>query len=191
MSTSGTPGTSARNTNKSPRSSVTEAWKEDKSGSTAARLSQTEVSTASGASGEDVAPSLSDQVNTVKDALVDQLGVTAEKIKALSPKGGALSRLGSTLEDGLSRSESYLRDRTAADLASDLVSLVRRYPFPIAFGAVGAGIGAFVTKQMKAGDKSKGSSVSTPAKSKAAVGVPKKSQPSKSESKAFEASTTH
>ncbi len=91
------------------------------------------------------APTLSEHVNTVKDAFVDQLGDTAQRIKALSPKSGALSHLGKNVQSRLVRSEDYLRDRTAADLVSDLISLVRRHPLPFVLGAVGAGIGLLVS----------------------------------------------
>ncbi len=85
------------------------------------------------------------QFDAAKAALAGQLDDAAQRVKALSPKSGALARVGTSVQGSLSNTERYLRSHSATDLVSDFTTVVQRYPLPFVLGAIGVAIGILVT----------------------------------------------
>ena len=80
-------------------------------------------------------------------AVGEQIGSLAGVIRDHAPHEGAIATAATTVAGGLESASTYLKEKDYENLATDLTSLVRRYP--VQFLVAGVGLGYLLARSMK------------------------------------------
>ncbi len=87
-------------------------------------------------------------LDSARTVFVEQIKDLTKRIEALTPKRGALSDASKYVTARLTKTSEFFEQRTAAEMGSQAIDLVRKNYIPIALSVVGAGVGVFLVKKM-------------------------------------------